>query len=406
MRYKNSVRFPNAYGMPGMQRVFLTHLLVSNSPTTLLPPANTPAEDIEEFPCAICMDEIPEEAGILLFPCLHHQFCYECIWAWLQYHYTCPLCRTRIRAIKTLQYGMEFLRYVNAAGEEVDPEADVEEGQDEDQGEDESDEDDHNQPTWPTTPIIGIVRPRSESPDLESERPSRRPRLESPHTRPTMPISSITTPIIGIVRPRSESPDLESERPSRRPRFEEGTLLQPPGRGLGAPSPTTQGTPSHSPSSRHTSSSITSEDSDENEDPIANFWSRVDAAADANHAQTSTQSARRVTLWTGRSAPGSAFSTDHRYAEDTAEEYAEDSGDEYDTADEYAEDSDDEYDTADEYAEDSGDEYATAGENAEVIAAATILSRIWVTSRRRDIVPSLSNSGSFAAPTASRTSEF
>jgi hypothetical protein len=42
----NAVRLLNDYGMPGMQRMRLTHLLVSNSPTTLFAPANTPRKSL------------------------------------------------------------------------------------------------------------------------------------------------------------------------------------------------------------------------------------------------------------------------------------------------------------------------------------------------------------------------
>jgi hypothetical protein len=156
-----------------------------------------------------------------------------------------------------------------------------------------------------------------------------------PTVWPTLP------PIIGNVRPRSESP--QSERPSRRLRLEDTTLLQPPGGGLVAPNPALENTLNHSLSSQHTPSSftwvhttpssiaaehrdetedpevtdfwapnpasentlnhslswqhtpscITSEHRDETEDPeVTDFWSRVNATAEANRIQTATQSPR------------------------------------------------------------------------------------------------------------------
>jgi hypothetical protein len=260
MDYKDSVRFPNAYGMPGMQRVYLTHLLVRNSPTAPLLPANTAAEDLPECPCSICLEEIPEEAGIFLLPCHHHLFCQECMWNWLDNgRSTCPLCRTFITAVMTRQHGLVLLEYVNDAGEEIDPQPEVEENQDESVG------DNEDQQAWATVPIVSAVLPRSEN--AQSGRP-----------------------------------------PSRPPRLVDGTLLSPPGRGLVAPNPTPEDTPNHSPSSRPAPASI-SEDSHETENPTTNVWSRVDATAEANRSQTPTQPPRRQTLSIGRSPPRLAFGT-------------------------------------------------------------------------------------------------
>jgi hypothetical protein len=185
---------------------------------------------------------------------VHHLFCQECMWIWLDNgRSTCPLCRTYITAVMTSQHGLVLLQYVNDAGEEMDPQPEVEENQDESVG------DNEDQQAWSTVPIVSAVLPRSEN--AQSGRP-----------------------------------------PSRPPRLVDGTLLSPPGRGLVAPNPTPEDTPNHSPSSRPAPASI-SEDSHETENPTINVWSRVDATAEANRSQTPTQPPRRQTLSIGRSPP-------------------------------------------------------------------------------------------------------
>jgi hypothetical protein len=110
------------------------------------------------------------------------QFCQPCIWNWLDNGNTCPLCRVRLSSVRTLQEGYIPLRHINEAGEEVGPEEDEEDDEEDDaeeedeEDESESEEHDENPPAGSTVPIHGIVRPRSES--VQSERPSRRPRLE------------------------------------------------------------------------------------------------------------------------------------------------------------------------------------------------------------------------------------
>jgi hypothetical protein len=55
MSFRNSVRFLNDCGLPGMQLVCLTRLLVSTPPTALLAAANTPCGRLG----GICMLYLP-----------------------------------------------------------------------------------------------------------------------------------------------------------------------------------------------------------------------------------------------------------------------------------------------------------------------------------------------------------
>jgi hypothetical protein len=209
MRWGNSGRLLNDYGMPEMQRVCLTRLLVSNSPPLYFPPLTLTAEDLDKFLCTICTEEVLEGAGIVLVPCRHHEFCQSCIMEWLIHGRTCPLCRIRISWVVTPQNGYMRVRSVDGQGaeeesqelseehveeneeddleenEEDDLEENEEDDLEEDEEEDESEEADENQQVRSTLPTIGVVRSEQEIID-ESVSPTRmgddRTHQDTPHT--------------------------------------------------------------------------------------------------------------------------------------------------------------------------------------------------------------------------------
>jgi hypothetical protein len=88
--------------------------------STIFLPLTLSEEDMDEFRCAICTEEVSKETGIVLSPCTHHEFCRACIIEWLYHNDTCPLCRARIRGVVTPQDGYTRVRYLNAKGEELE----------------------------------------------------------------------------------------------------------------------------------------------------------------------------------------------------------------------------------------------------------------------------------------------
>jgi hypothetical protein len=88
--------------------------------STIFLPLTLSEEDMDEFRCAICTEEVSKETGIVLSPCTHHEFCRACIIEWLYHNDTCPLCRARIRGVVTPQEGYTRVRYLNAKGEELE----------------------------------------------------------------------------------------------------------------------------------------------------------------------------------------------------------------------------------------------------------------------------------------------
>jgi hypothetical protein len=60
--------------------------------------AETPATSPDAH-CSICREVVPEAARVQLRPCLHSDFCIECLRSWFgAHHSSCPLCRAQIRA--------------------------------------------------------------------------------------------------------------------------------------------------------------------------------------------------------------------------------------------------------------------------------------------------------------------
>lgn len=49
--------------------------------------------------CCICLERRP--LGVALLPCLHDQFCADCIDRWRRRADTCPLCRRDVRGTET-----------------------------------------------------------------------------------------------------------------------------------------------------------------------------------------------------------------------------------------------------------------------------------------------------------------
>jgi hypothetical protein len=53
--------------------------------------------------CTICTLPIACGDSVLLVPCFHREFCGECIFTWLRRRQTCPLCRTCVAGVRTLE---------------------------------------------------------------------------------------------------------------------------------------------------------------------------------------------------------------------------------------------------------------------------------------------------------------
>jgi hypothetical protein len=53
--------------------------------------------------CTICTLPVAYEDSVCLVPCLHEEFCRECILKWLGRCPTCPLCRARVEVVHMLE---------------------------------------------------------------------------------------------------------------------------------------------------------------------------------------------------------------------------------------------------------------------------------------------------------------
>jgi hypothetical protein len=59
----------------------------------------TPSSTSGEVECVICYDAIPAATSVELRPCLHSEFCRQCITSWISRpQFTCPVCRGNIHA--------------------------------------------------------------------------------------------------------------------------------------------------------------------------------------------------------------------------------------------------------------------------------------------------------------------
>ncbi|XP_051121196.1 RING-H2 finger protein ATL39-like [Andrographis paniculata] len=80
-------------------------LVVANFPTKRYRELCFPVE--ENAQCTVCLSEYHDEDALRILPFCGHFFHPSCIDAWLQQHFTCPVCRISLREVPERKWFMQ-----------------------------------------------------------------------------------------------------------------------------------------------------------------------------------------------------------------------------------------------------------------------------------------------------------